>query len=57
MPLEYKSTLVALKRMKKIADEDVNLTLERSMEFEERIKGDLIDLIEKIEAEGVDESQ
>ena len=57
MPLEYKSTLVALKRMKQIADEDVNLTDDRVMEFEERIKGHLTDLIEEIEAEGVDETK
>ena len=53
MPKEYASTLATLKRLLSIF-EDVNLTTDRQIEFDERVRGYVIDLIETIEAEGTE---
>lgn len=53
MAKEYSSTLATLKRLKNIA-EDVNLTLDRQLQFDEKVKGYVESLIEDIEAEGTE---
>lgn len=55
MAKEYTSTLVQLKMLRSSA-ENVNLTLDRQMEFDENVKGYLDSLIEDIEVEGTEAS-
>lgn len=53
MEKEYSSTLAKLKLLRLDADE-VSLTLDRQLEFDEKVKGYLDDLIENIEIEGTE---
>ncbi len=53
MPKEYLSTLLKLKLILKAA-EDVNLTTDRQIDFNDKVKGHVEDLIETIEAEGTE---
>ena len=53
MDKEYSSTLITLKRLLRVA-EDVNLTLDRQMVFDEKVKGYVGGLIEEIEGEGTE---
>ena len=55
MTKEYNSTLAKLKMLKRDADE-VALTLDRQLEFDDRVKGYLTALIEDIEEEGTEAS-
>ena len=50
---EYTITLYKLQRMKTIAEE-LNLTLDRQMKFDEQIKYYLDELIKEIENEGTE---